>query len=192
MFDSSPSRRGPLPIWPYYFTAVVTAVAGLGMIWMWAPEDFPAKADLEMVNGDIASVRIRDDFSGTSAGAMLTGFTTVYFTFKDGDDEYFYSSNQPDYLLVRDYTAVNIDIWVETAKIGGADPLRIWQIVEHNPNNMLERATDITYEAIFARLTTIDRSMVINGRWFLVFSYGLMLLGRGVQTRNRRRFSAAA
>ncbi len=186
MFDSSPSRGGPLPVWPYYFTAVVAALVGLGMIWIWSPEDFPAKADLVMVNGDIAAVRVRDDISGTGAGAMITGFTSVYFTLTDR--EYFYPSNQPDYLLVRDYTAVNIDIWVDSAKRDGAAPLRIWQIKENNPNNLLADATFVPYEAIVTRLTTIDRSRVIAGRWLLVLGLGLMLMGRGVQAGNGRRF----
>ncbi len=158
------------------------------MIWIWSPEDFPAKADLVKLNGDIATVRVRDDISGTGAGAMLTAFTSVYFTFTDRDGEYFYPSNQPDYLLVRDYTAVNIDVWVEAAAIGGAAPLRIWQIKENNPNNQLERATHVPYEAIIARLTTIGRSMVITGRWLLVLGLGLILMGRGVQAGNGRRF----
>ncbi len=118
---------------------------------------------------------------------MLTAFTSVYFTFTDRDGEYFYPSNQPDYLLVRDYTAVNIDVWVEAAETGGAAPLRIWQIKENNPNNLTQDATNIAYEAIIARLTTIDRSMVIAGRWLLLFGVGLMIIGRGVQSGNGRR-----
>lgn len=189
MFDSGSSRSGPLPIWPFYFTAAIAAVAGLGMIWIWSPEDFPAKADLVKVNGDIASVRIRDDFSGTGAGAMMTAFTSVYFTFENHGGEYFYPSTQPDYRLVRDYTAVNIDVWIEAAEIGGTEPLRIWQIKENNPNNLIEIATFVPYEAIIARLTTIDHSMVIVGRWLLVLCLSLILLGLGVSARNKRRFS---
>ena len=189
MFDAGPSRSGPLPIWPFYFTAAIAAVAGLGMIWIWSPEDFPAKADLVKVNGDIASVRIRDDFSGTGAGAMMTAFTSVYFTFENLGGEYFYPSTQPDYRLVRDYTAVNIDVWIEAGEIGGTEPLRIWQIKENNPNNLIEVATYVPYEAIIARLSTIGRSMVIAGRWLLVLAGGLILFGLGLSARNKRRFS---
>lgn len=188
MFDSLPRRGGPLAVWPYYFSALVAALAGLGMIWLWSPEDFPAKADLVMVNGDIATVRVRDDISGTGAGAMMTAITSVYFTFKGADRQYRYPSTQPNYLLVRDYTAVNIDVWVEAAELDGAAPLRIWQIKENNPNNLLADATFIPYEAIIARLTAIDRSMVIAGRWLLALGLGLFLTGRGVGLRNRRRF----
>ena len=188
MFDSAPSRPGPLPVWPYYFTAVVAIIAGLAMVWIWSPEDFPAKAELVKVSGDIARVRIRDNISGTSAGAMMTGFTTVYFTFKNHDGEYFYPSTQPDYRLVRDFTAVNIDVWVETAEIGGTEPLRIWQIKENNPINLMAAETYVGYQAIIDRLATIGRSMVIAGRWLLVLAGGLILLGRIVQIRNKRRF----
>lgn len=189
MFDSSPRRPGPHPIWPYYFTAVVAAVAGLAMVWIWSPDDVPAKADLVMISGDIKSVRIRDDFSGTSAGAMLTGFTSVYFTFDNYSGDYFYPSTQPEFRLVRDFTAVNIDVWIERTKIGGTEPLRIWQIKENNPNNMIEIATFVPYEAIIARLNTIGSSMVITGRWLLALAGGLFLAGRALQLRNKRRFS---
>ena len=188
MFDSSPRRPGPLPVWPYYFTAAVAAMVGLGMIWIWSPGDFPAKADLVKLNGDIATVRVRNDISGTGAGTMLTAYTTVYFTFTERDGEYFYPSTQPDYLLVRDFTAVNIDVWVDGAKRGGAAPLRIWQIKENNPNNLLAEATFVPYEAIIARLTTIDRSMIFAGRWLLVLGLGLILMGSGVRLRNGRLF----
>ncbi len=173
-------------MWPYYFSAAVAIVAGLAMITIWSPEDFLAKADLVMINGDIESVRVRGDIAGTAAGAAMPAITSVYFTFKGADRQYRYPSTQPDYRLVRDFTAVNIDVWVDGAQLGGGKPLRIWQIKENNPNNLTMAATYVAYEAIIARLTTLDRSMVIAGRWLLVL--GLMLLGRGVQSGNKRRF----
>ena len=97
-----------------------------------------------------------------------------------------------EYLLVRDFTAVNIDVWVEAAEIGGAEPLRIWQIKENNPSNLMAAATHVTYEAIIARLTTIGRSTVIAGRWLVVLCFALILLGRGVTARNNRRFTQAS
>ncbi len=189
-------------MWPYYFSAADAIVAGLAMItiWapedfpakvvmitIWAPEDFPAKVDLVMVSGDIESIRVRGDIAGTAAGAVMPAITSVYFTFKGADRQYRYPSTQPDYRLVRDFTAVNIDVWVDGAKLGGAQPLRIWQIKENNPNNLTMAATFVAYEAIIARLTTIDRSMVIAGRWLLLFGVGLMIIGRGVQSGNGRR-----
>lgn len=188
MFDSHPARGGPLPVWPYHFSAAVAALAGLAMIWIWSPEDFPAKADLAMVSGDIARVRVRDDITGGAAGAIMPAVTSVYFTFKGAEREYRYPSTQPDYFLVRDYTAVNLDVWVDGAKIGGAAPLRIWQIRENNPNNLLTDPTFVTYEAIIDRLISIDRSMVIAGRWLLLLCASLILIGRGVQAGNHRRF----
>lgn len=188
MFETLPARGGPLPLWPYYFSAAVAAVAGLAMIWIWSPEDLPAKADLVMISGDIATVRIKDDISGTGTGAMLAAYTSVYFTFKGEDREYRYPSTQPAYVLVRDFTAVNIDVWVDGAKIDGGGPLRIWQIKENNPHNLLMKATFVPYEAIITRLATIDRSMVIAGRWLLALSVGLILIGRGVQSGNGRRY----
>lgn len=187
MFDSDPDGHRQLPVWQCYFLAAVAAITGLAMVVVWWPESFPDKQDLVAIGGDIATVRIKDDISGTSAGAILPAVTSVYFTFKDQEGEFYYPSTQPDYRIVRDYTAVNIEVWVERGAIGTGKPLRIWQLREHNPYNLILEATDVSYEAIIERLTKIDRSMVEVGWYVLTLAFGLVLLGAGMQHINRRR-----
>jgi hypothetical protein len=118
---------------------------------------------------------------------MLPAITSMYFTFKNQDGEYYYPSTQPDYRLVRDFTAVNLDIWVEKDALDGSEPVRIWQIVEHAHYTVVQKATDISYETIIARLVTIDRSMVVMGYNVLALAFGFALLGIGLQHVNRRR-----
>jgi hypothetical protein len=187
MLDSSPDTSDTITIWPYYFLAAVAVIVGVVMIAVWSPESFPDKDELVLVNGDIATVRIKDDISGTSAGAILPAATSIYFTFKNRGGEFYYPSTQPDYRIVRDFTAVNIDVWVEPDALDGDQPIRIWQILEHNPYNLVLAATDVSYEAIIARLETIDSSMVDTGWNILALAFGLALLGIGLQHINRRR-----
>jgi hypothetical protein len=187
MLDTSPDASDYFTIWPYYFLAVVSVLIGLVMIVVWWPESFPDKDELVMVKGDIATVRIKDDISGTSAGAFMPAVTSVYFTFKKQDGEYFYPSTQPDYRIVRDFTAVNIEVWVVKEELGGGLPIRIWQIVEDNPYNLVLEATNVTYEAVIERLVIIDRSMVVAGYYVLVLAFGFVLFGVGLQHVNRRR-----
>jgi hypothetical protein len=187
MLDTSPDASDYFTIWPYYFLAVVSVLIGLVMIVVWWPESFPDKDELVMVKGDIATVRIKDDISGTSAGAFMPAVTSVYFTFKKQDGEYFYPSTQPDYHIVRDFTAVNIEVWVIKEELGGGLPIRIWQIVEDNPYNLVFEATNVTYEAVIERLVIIDRSMVVAGYYVLVLAFGFVLFGVGLRHVNRRR-----
>ena len=187
MLDTSPEPSGPLPVWPCFFMAVVATIVGVFMVAVWWPRGFPDETELVMISGDIATVRIKDDISGTSAGALLPAATSVYFTFKDRKGEFYYPSTQPDYRKVRDFTAVNIDIWVEAAKVGGDAPLRIWQLREHNPYNYVLPATVVEYDAVTARLTAIDRSMVRSGALVLVLAFGFALFGVGLQRLNRYR-----
>ncbi len=64
-----------------------------------------------MVSGEIASVVVRDDIFNTWAGAMMPGgLTSTYFTLKGVDGEFRYPSTHPKYLLVRNHTAVAIDV----------------------------------------------------------------------------------
>ena len=187
MFDTDPDGRRPLPVWQCFVLAALATITGLAMIAVWWPESFPDKQDLVMINGDIATVRVKDDISGTSAGAILPAATSVYFTFKGQAGEFYYPSTHPDYQIVRDYTAVNIDVWVERGAVGSGRPVRIWQLKEHSPYNLVLEPTFIPYEAVIERLTKIDRSMVETGWYVLALAFGFMLLGVGLQHVNRRR-----
>ncbi len=187
MLDTTPDSADSHIVWPYYFLAAVGGFVALVIIAVWWPESFPDKDELVMVNGDIATVRIKDDISGTSAGALLPAITSVYFTFKNQDGEYYYPSTQPSYQIVRDYTAFNIDVWVEQSSLGGGQPIRIWQIKEHSPYNLVLEATFVSYEEVVERLVTIDRSMVVAGYYLLALGFGSVLFGVGLQHINRRR-----
>jgi hypothetical protein len=187
MLDTSPDNSDRFNIWPYYFLGFVAVLVGLVMVMVWWPESYPDKDELVIVQGDIATIRIKDDISDTSAGAYMPAATSVYFTFKKLDGEYFYPSTQPDYRMVRDFTAVNIEIWVDKDALDSGAPIRIWQIVEHNPYNLVLEATKVTYEAIVERLETIDRSMVVAGYNVLALAFSFILLGIGLQRVNRRR-----
>lgn len=174
-------------MWPYYFLAIVTGLAAVAFITVWWPSGYPDESDLVKVSGEIDSVIIRDDLSGTSAGSLLPAMTSVYFTLKGVEGEFRYPSAHPKYPLVRDYTAVAIDVWVDGAEIGADEPMTIWQIHERNPYNLVAEKTSISYADVIERLTKADRSMVETGYWLLAVSGVFTLIGVGVQRWNRGR-----
>jgi hypothetical protein len=194
MFDQAPSGRsgGRITVWPFYALAVLAGVLGLVLVIAWWPEDYPEEDELVKVSGRIASVRVRDDLSNSGAGAMMPAMTSTYFTLEGVAGEFRYPSSQPGYPIVRDRTAYAIDVWVERDRLGDGEPLRIWQIRENNPHNLLGEETFIGRDEIVERLSAVDRSMVKAGSWLLAIAAGLALLGAGAGRWNRRRAKAKA
>ena len=179
----APRRR--LPVWPYWFLAIAAALAGGAMVHSWWPGDYPGEDELVKVSGEIVTARIRDDISDSSAGAFMPALTAVYFTMKGIEGEFRYPSSHPKYVMVRDFTAVALDVWVEAAEIGTGRPMTIWAIEERNPYNLVMEATSIGYDDIVGELAETDRSMVEAGGWLLAIAAALLAVGFLVQRRNR-------
>jgi len=177
--------RSRLPVWPYYFLAIAIGLAGGAMVYSWWPAGYPGEDDLVKVSGEIIKVVVRDDISDSSAGAFMPALTAVYFTMKGIEGEFRYPSSHPKYVMVRDFTAVAMDVWVEQAEIGTGRPLTIWAIEERNPYNLVMEATSIGYGDIVGELAETDRSRVEAGGWLLAIAAALLATGFLVQRRNR-------
>jgi len=180
-------RVGPLPVWPYFLLAALAAVLGAVFLAVWWPWGYPDERELVKISGDIDRVVIRDDISKSGAGAMLPALTSVYFTLEGRDEEFRYPSTHPRYPLVRDYTAVAVDLWVVAAELGQGAPVTIWQLEERNPHDGPEALTRVGYAETVERLTRTDRSMVEVGYGLLAAAAGLLGLGLLVGRWNRGR-----
>lgn len=178
---------GPIPVWPYFFLALVSAVLAIVFLVISWPPDYPSQASLAKVSGDIEKVVVRNDLSKTSAGTILPAMSTVYFKLKGSDDEFRYPSNHPKYPLVRDYTAVAIDVWVEKSELGSGAPVTIWKLQERNPRDKPAELTSVSYDEVIERLTTADRTMTKIAYWLLAACGGFLLLGIAVRRWNRSR-----
>ena len=176
-----------LTVWPCFAGGGLLAVLGLAFIIIWWPSEVIEKSDLVMVAGEIEKVSIRDDLSDSSAGAVMPGFTSVYFTLAGMTGEFRYPHTHPQYLKVRDYTAVAIDVWVDPADLKDGQVITIWQIREHNPHDKPGDETFVAYEDVVERLTGTARSMVRAGSWLLAVGAALLLIGYLISRINRRR-----
>ena len=185
MVASQPIAR--LSVWPYFLLSAIAGTLGTAFLIVWWPSGYPDESELVRVSGDIDSAVVRDDISKSSAGAMMPGMTSIYFKLKGVDDEFRYPSTRPKYLLVRDYTAVAIDVWVVEAELGSGAPVAIWQIKERNPHDKASDLTDVGYDEIVERLLAVDRSMIEVGYWLLAACAGFILIGTCVKRWNRRR-----
>lgn len=176
-----------LTVWPYFFAGGILTIAGLVFLVNWWPSDVVGKSDLVMVAGEIEKVSIRDDISDSSAGAVMPGFTSVYFTLADTAGEFRYPHTHPQFLKVRDYTAVAIDVWVDRAELRAGGAITIWQIREHNPHDKPGEETFVSYEDIVTRLSGTSQSMVRVGAWLAAGGAALLAIGLALVQINRRR-----
>jgi hypothetical protein len=186
----TPSAR-QLPVWPFHAWALVALVLGSVFIVGWWPQRYPAESELVKFSGPVATITVRDDISDTSAGAMLPGWASTYFTLEGIDSEFRYPRSHPKNLAVRDGTSGALELWVERSAIGGDEPMVIWQIREHNPykvenQNALGAETFVSHAEIVTRLTKVDRSMVSTGVWLLVIAFAFALLGIGAKWWNQK------
>ncbi len=176
-----------LTVWPCFIGGGFLAVLGLVFIVIWWPSDLVGKSDLVMVGGEIEKVSIRDNISDSPAGAVMPGFTSVYFTLADTAGEFRYPHTHPQFLKVRDYTAVAIDVWVDPAELHAGGVITIWQIREHNPHDKPGEETFVSYEDIVTRLSGTAQSMVRVGFWLLTGGAALLAIGLALVQVNRRR-----
>lgn len=179
-----------LPVWPFHAWAIVAAVLGGVFVVVWWPQRYPDEGALVKLSGRVDTVALRDDILGTTAGAMLQGWTSTYFTLEGIDGEFRYPRTHPKNIIVRDQTGATLDVWVQRTAIGGAEPMVIWQIREHNPYKkehtaILGAETFVSRAEIVQRLTQIDRSMIEAGVGLLALALALFVLGVGAKRWNR-------
>ncbi len=179
-----------LPVWPFHAWALVAVILGGGLTVGWWPERYPDEGELVKLSGRVATIAVRDDIFDTTAGGMLQGWTSTYFTLEGIDGEFRYPGTHPKNLIVRNRTSAELDIWVERAAVGGGEPMVIWQIREHNPykkehQKILGAETSVSHAEIVDRLTQVDRSMIETGVGLLAIAFAFALLGAGAKRWNR-------
>ena len=180
---------GRLPVWQFHALALVAMVLGSVFVVIWWPERYPDESELVKLSGRVTTVAVRDDISDSTAGAILPGWASTYFTLEGVDGEFRYPPSHPNNLMVRDQTSAALDVWVERTTIGSNEPLVIWQIREHNPYKREHRTifgeeTFVSHAEIVERLTKVDRSMVKAGAGLLVLALVFVLLGVGAKWWN--------
>ena len=180
-----------LPVWPFHALGLVAVVLGGTFVVGWWPSHYPAESELVKLAGEVDQIVVRDDISGTTAGAILPGWTSTYFTLSGVEGEFRYPRTHPKSLRVRDQTSGTLEVWVERTAIGSEEPMIIWQIQEHNPykkdlQDTLGEETFVSRAEIVERLKRVDRSMVGTGVWLLGLGIASILFGIGAKRWNQR------
>ncbi len=184
---------GPKAIWPYFFVSgasIAGALLAILTIWPW---DYPPESALVKIGGDIETIHIYDDISGTGAGWMLPVLTSVYFHFEGIDGEFRYPWTHAKYYYVHDHTGVNADIWVERealerAAAGDDEPVLIWALEEHNSYKTEDKQTVITYDDMVGHMKLMTASLVEMVQWLTALAFGAALVGVLVRRWNKRNY----
>jgi hypothetical protein len=175
---------GRIAVWPFYFVAFAGLAVGAVFLLVWWPAPYPDEAGLRKVSGEISTVVVRGDIPGLP-GYAGTGIESVYFTLEGLPGEFRYPSVFPRYFEVRDRTSVAVDVWIDPAEEGQGRPFTVWQIVEHNPYNLIGVETSVTHAEIVEAVTRVDRSMVRAGWWLLGVGAVFAVLAELVRRYNR-------
>jgi hypothetical protein len=152
-----------LPVWPFHALGLVAVVLGGTFVVGWWPAQYPAESALVKLSGEVDRIVVRDDISGTTAGAMLPGWTSTYFTLDGVEGEFRYPRTHPKSLLVRDQTSGALEVWVERTAIGSVEPMIIWQIREHNPYK--KEHQDTLGEETFDRSLALGAGYRVRASW---------------------------
>ncbi|MSP84048.1 MAG: hypothetical protein EXQ94_14355 [Alphaproteobacteria bacterium] len=176
---------GRVPVWPFFALGLVAGAIGIAFVVAWALEPPPEEASLEMVSGTIVAVTTRGDLPGMPGYSGASGLESTYFTLDNVPGEFRYPSAFPRYFEVRDRVSVAVDIWVDPIERAAGGPMTVWQIVEHNPNNIIGKETTVTHAEIVATLLRVDQSMVRAGWWLLGIAAPFMVLGLAARRWNR-------
>jgi len=176
-------------VWPYFFFSGLSGLVALWLVVMVWPANYPAKSELVKLNGKIATVSVRGDFSNTKEEAITPFFTSVYFTLEGVQGEFRYPFSHPKYVLVRDYTSRtgSLDIWVDSSELENNPTMTIWQLQEHSKNNRLYPETSVTYEEVVTKHTRVNRSNLKLSFWLAIVCGILALVGFGMQRWNQFR-----
>jgi hypothetical protein len=173
-------------VWPYFFLACVLLIAAIALVVVWRPDEYPAKTDLVRLCGDIASIVVRDDISGTGVGAVLPGLNAVYFTLKGIQGEFRYPYTHPKYLLVRSDTSDFIEVWVDKTELSENMTVTIWQLREHTSYTYRNPPTFVSYEEVIERQVERDRSYFNLGLGSFVAAAVLAFVGIGLRRLSRQ------
>lgn len=148
------SRR--LPVWPYYFLAALGAIVAAVLLTLYVRADLPEMAELERVSGSVATFVLIDDLSGEPT-MMRLPTSSAHFTLKGVDGEFKYPARFPGYTDVYDRLAFDVDVWVRRDSLGEPEPMLVYQLVQHLPENFPSEPISVSYEQIVgARVRQID------------------------------------
>lgn len=183
-------HRGPRSVWPWFFCGILfPCLIGLAFLTTW-PGDIPAESELVSVGGPLKTSRVRDDLSDSYGGAVLPVFTSVYMRFEGDEHEYRYPWHHAQYFYVREYTFVNVEIWVREEDLNKNDgkPVMIWALEEHNPFEPAEDQTIVTYQEGTAQLNKNIDSLMNLSKWLGSGSVIFLVIGFWTMHWNRRNY----
>ncbi|MCE2520528.1 MAG: hypothetical protein J4G15_12060 [Alphaproteobacteria bacterium] len=131
-----------------YALGLVATLGGV-IVWVSNIPDIPDEDDLVWKRGYLIGILLDYDYDGLHIVNMrLRGEETLYT----------YHSIYPSYVSVRDRIGIYRDVEVlvdETAETAGAETVRMWGVIEHDP---YDEGISVSFDEIRAEVTQTERS----------------------------------
>lgn len=182
--------KQPFPVWPYFALAVIAGVLGGVLLYFNLGADFPKQEDLQKISGTIEKVVLVDDLSGEPT-MQKWPLSSVHFTLENIDGEFRYPNSWPGYTDVYDRLGFDVDVWVSRADLQSAEPMLVYALQQHVPENWMAEPIAMSYEQIVEGQGRSGSSYVRLGAYLLAAAASFVLVTFGVRAINRRRRAVA-
>ncbi len=118
-----------IPVWPYFFLALLSGAVGITLLYYNLGSDFPAENSLEKISGRVDRVFLIDDLSGKPT-TIIKPINSIHFTLEDKEGVFRYPGNWPGYSKLWYQLSFHVDIWVPRSDI--ENKTRGWFIESNN------------------------------------------------------------
>ena len=175
-----------IPVWPYFFLALLSGAVGITLLYYNLGPDFPAENSLEKISGRVDRVFLIDDLSGKPT-TIIKPINSIHFTLEDNEGVFRYPGNWPGYSKLWHQLSFHVDIWVPRSDIENKNPRVVYRIEQQVPDNWVVEPFSFSYQQIAASQGRSGQSYVQVGWVLTAASAGFVVVALMVRTWNRRR-----
>jgi len=175
-----------IPVWPYFFFALLSGAVGITLLYYNLGLDFPAENSLEKISGRVDRVFLIDDLSGKPT-TIIKPINSIHFTLEDNEGVFRYPGNWPGYSKLWQQLSFHVDVWVSRSDIGSKKPMVVYRLEQQVPHNWIVEPISIGYHLIADSQDRSGQSQVQVGWVLAVCSAGFVFIGLLLRRWNRRR-----
>lgn len=175
-----------IPVWPYFFLALLSGAVGITLLYYNLDPDFPAENSLEKISGRVDRVFLIDDLSGKPT-TIIKPINSIHFTLEDNEGVFRYPGSWPGYSKLWRQLSFHVDIWVRRSNIENKNPRVVYRIEQQVPDNWVVEPFSFSYQQIAASQSRSGQSYVQVGWVLTAASAGFVVIALMVRTWNRRR-----
>ena len=174
-----------IPVWPYFFLALLCGVLGSTLLYYNLGSGAPAESSLQKISGNVDKVFLIDDLSGEPT-MIVKPLNSIHFTLENTEGEFKYPGNSPGYSKLWAQLSFHVDIWVSQSDIGSEKPMVVYRLEQQVPDNWIVEPISVGYQEIAESQDRSGQSHLQFGWVLAASSAGFVFIGLLLRRWNRR------